>query len=123
MTHPDPDTPDMTGLDALFSDAAKGPDLAPSEAFMTQMMESALAHQPVPVAIAVPWWRQALSVLGGWQGMGGLVAATCAGFWIGVNPPDTMPSSFDSLLNIEAVYSNSEDTADLLGFGWVLEEE
>lgn len=118
MTQPDPD---MKALDALLAEA---PNVAPDEAFMARMMQEALAHQPMPtIEVArVPWWQQVTGILGGWQGMGGLVAATCVGFWVGINPPDTMPASFETLLNIDAVYADGEDTAELFGFGWEMEE-
>ena len=122
MTQPDPDNAEMAQLDALFAQASQGSDMAPSEAFMAHILQDALEGQPVAVIAQPAWWRQILSALGGWQGMGGLVAATCAGFWIGINPPDTMPASFETLLNMDAVYSDTVDTADLLGFGWDLEE-
>jgi hypothetical protein len=109
----------MKALDAVFAEASK---LAPDETFMAQMMQEALAHQPVPTVAAPPWWQQVTAILGGWQGMGGLVAATCVGFWVGINPPDTMPASFETLLNIDAVYADGEDTAELFGFGWEMEE-
>jgi hypothetical protein len=109
----------MNALDTLLNDASK---MAPDEGFMAQMMQEALAHQPVPSIARVPWWQQVPAILGGWQGMGGLVAATCVGFWVGINPPDTMPTSFETLLNMDAVYGESEDTAELFGFGWEMEE-
>lgn len=42
--------------------------------------------------VAVPGkLRQLLGTLGGWPGMGGLVAACAAGLWIGVAPPAFLP--------------------------------
>lgn len=120
MTQPDPD---MRDIDALFADAADGHGAEPSPAFMAQVMQDALTHQPVvvPVYFTKSRWRQVMSALGGWQGMGGLVAATCAGFWIGINPPDTLPVSMGALLNLEMVYGEA-DTDALTGYGWDLEE-
>ena len=62
------------------------------------------------------------AALGGWRGMGGLVAATCAGFWIGVALP----------LGLTGAGAAGADTFDLSqayaadgfsAFGWDMEEQ
>ncbi len=65
-----------------------------------------------------PWWPRALAALGGPAGLGGMVTATCAGFWLGIAPPD---AAFDPLVLIGAVETQDE-LADLLDFGWTSEE-
>ena len=36
-------------------------------------------------------WVRMLDGIGGWQSMGGLVAASAAGVWIGLSAPDFLP--------------------------------
>ena len=116
---------DMNGLDALFAQAKNDVGAQPSEAFMTRMVTDALAQQPMPQFAPSSLWEQITSMVGGWQGMGGLVAATCAGFWIGINPPEGLPSQFETFLGNETSISALEDGIDdtgMFGFGWDMEE-
>jgi hypothetical protein len=115
----------MDALDALLSDVSNGPALHPNEGFMARVLEDALAQQPMPSVAPPSLWQQITSIVGGWQGMGGLVAATCAGFWIGINPPEGLPTQFDTFLNTETSVSfldNENDDGALFGFGWDMEE-
>lgn len=116
---------DMNGLDALFAQAKNDVGAQPSEAFMTRVVTDALAQQPMPQFAPPSLWEQITSMVGGWQGMGGLVAATCAGFWIGINPPEGLPSQFETFLGNETSISALEDGIDdtgMFGFGWDMEE-
>lgn len=135
MTASDKNTADlnMDALDASLSDARADNALHPSEAFMARVLDNALGQQPMPhlstPSTPSPWWHQITAMIGGWQGMGGLVAATCAGFWIGISPPEGLPTQFEALLNLEssqALFVNSVDgEADggaLIGFGWDIGE-
>lgn len=111
--------PDMTELDDLFT-RARATDVP--EGLMGRVLEDALAEQPVPRARVAPsLWQQITSALGGWQGMGGLVAATCAGLWIGISPPQDLPEGLSVFLGSDTVYYSTEDPS-LFGFGWDLEE-
>ena len=123
MTQPDPDMLDMSDLDALLADAGTQTS-DPSPAFLSRMMQDALDHQPVPQARIVKevWWKQALAALGGWQGMSGLAAATCAGFWIGISPPEAVPTSLQTLLYVDAGFDSTDGADTLLGYGWDIEE-
>ena len=116
---------DMNALDALFAQATNDVGTQPSEAFMTRVVTDALAQQPMPQFVPPSLWEQITSMVGGWQGMGGLVAATCAGFWIGINPPEGLPSQFETFLGYETSISALEDGIDdtgMFGFGWDMEE-
>ena len=62
-----------------------------------------------------------LSSIGGWPAAGGLAAATCAGFWLGVSPPDGLPDAGSLILGGDVV-AGYDDSAELSGFGWVPEE-
>ncbi|MDA9361576.1 hypothetical protein N9R02_00295 [Ascidiaceihabitans sp.] len=127
MTASDKDTVDldMNALDALFAQAKNDVGAQPSEAFMTLVVTDALAQQPMPQIAPPSLWAQIASMVGGWQGMGGLIAATCAGFWIGINPPEGLPTQFETFLGSETSISLLEDgVADtgMFGFGWDMEE-
>ncbi|MBT3466072.1 MAG: hypothetical protein HN456_02565 [Rhodobacteraceae bacterium] len=127
MTASDKDTVDldMNALDALFAQATNDVGAQPSEAFMTRVVTDALAQQPMPQIAPPSLWAQIAAMVGGWQGMGGLIAATCAGFWIGINPPEGLPTQFETFLGSETSISLLEDgVADtgMFGFGWDMEE-
>lgn len=48
--------------------------------------------------------RQRLRVIGGWQGFGGLVAASAAGVWIGFSAPTFLPDPVEYLVSQETTY-------------------
>ncbi len=102
-----------TALEALF-EAARVTPPKPSEALMDRLLADAVALQPA----ALPrGWRYWFDQLGGSAGLGGLVTATCVGFWIGIAPPEALPDVGALVLGAEA---SSE--ADTYGFGWDIEE-
>ncbi len=116
--------PDMTQVEALLRQArAQKPEVP--DALMARVLADAEAVQPKagaqPVASRASPWEQLRAALGGWQGMGGLAAATCAGFWIGVNPPAGLPDAGAFLLGVQSEQVVSESAA-VTGFGWDLEE-
>ena len=51
--------------------------------------------------------------------MGGLAAAACAGFWIGVSPPE---SGFDPGLLLVPEVEILEEAEMLFAFGWDVQE-
>ena len=114
---------DLTDLDALFEEA-KSQD-APED-LMARVLEDALAAQPVPIARVKPGLRaQIAAVLGGWQGIGGLVAATCAGIWIGITPPANLPVGLEGIVGVESFEIDdvlAQQDPSVSGFGWDLEE-
>ena len=127
MTASDKDTVDldMNALDALFVEAVNDASTQPSESFMARVVTDALAQQPMPQIAPPSLWAQITAMVGGWQGMGGLVAATCAGFWIGINPPEGLPTQFETFLGSETSMSLLEDGIEdtgMFGFGWDMEE-
>jgi len=80
-------------LDTTFAQM-RAQDVTPSEGLMDRIMmdaDSVLATGTV----AQPRAKQSvgaliLDVIGGWPSFGGLAAATVAGVWIGVAPPDAL---------------------------------
>jgi hypothetical protein len=81
-------------LDDLFTEARSLRPM-PSDAVMARVLQDAAALQsgraavrPAPPPPSPVGWRALLAVLGGWPAVGGLVAATLAGVWIGAAPPE-----------------------------------
>lgn len=114
---------DMTALDDLLAQA-RPPE--PSPDLMARVTADALTLQPVPYRVAARrsvWTRVrgAMAAVGGWQGLGGLVAATCAGVWIGVSPPAVVPDLVGTLWSLDSV-QNEDITPELSGFGWDIED-
>lgn len=76
-------------LDHLFAEAR---DLrpAPGADLMARILADAEAvamERAAPVPLARIAWLDWVRALGGWPAVGGLVASTVAGLWIGVAPP------------------------------------
>ncbi|MCV3271214.1 hypothetical protein [Roseobacter sinensis] len=122
MKKPDEHSEDAA-LDALLDAARTAPPEVP-DALMARVLADADRVQPSPAARAAPssgLWSRISDLVGGWRGMGGLVAATCAGVWIGWSPPDALPDAGALILGYEAadILSN---TAELTSFGWDVEE-
>lgn len=111
---------DRAGLEQLFAAAAE--NRAPPAALSARVLADADRLQPRaakrPERRARPFWA---SVLGGWQGLGGLVAATCAGFWIGVSPPSGLPDPAALVIGSQ-LDADFEILTGLSAFGWDVEE-
>jgi len=98
-------------LDATFAQMREA-DIDPSEALLNRIMMDAddvLAANVVPE----PAPKQGLGalildVIGGWPSFGGLAAATVAGVWIGIAPPDAVS-------DLSAGYLGSTVEMPLLG--------
>ena len=84
----------------VLSDAARVQPVAPS------------AHKDRAKAVRFKWCR--FEVFGAF---GGLVTASCVGFWLGLNPPGALGGV--DLLGAEPWDSAFvEDVAEVSGFGW-----
>jgi hypothetical protein len=64
--------------------------------------------------------RRLLEALGGWPALGGLAVASSVGFWIGISPPEGMVDP--AILLQDSAGDGYDDTAELSGFGWDLDE-
>ena len=106
--------PDDFDLEAAFDAARAQPPQMP-DGLLMRIVADGEAAQP-----ALPLWRRLIAAVGGPAGVGGLVTATVAGFWLGVAPPlDTV----DPIMLIGTVDMAGDDgMTDLLGFGWDSEE-
>ena len=119
MTADRHDTTDAA-LDAWLQDA--GTPQVP-DALMARVLTDGLAMQPGPggVAAAAPRRGWLAGLLGGWQSVGGLVAPPCAGFWIGLSPPQYLPQAALTLLVADQV-DETTDPAEITAYGWVADE-
>ncbi|WP_299965721.1 hypothetical protein [uncultured Roseobacter sp.] len=108
MTDPTEDE-DEALFQAAMTAARDAPPVVPA-ALMARVLGDAAAQQPRR-------WRLS-ALIGGWQGLGGLVAATCAGLWIGWSAPEGLPDPVvlmggDAMAGSVAAFSS---------FGWDMEE-
>lgn len=85
-------------LDDIFAQArAQAPQ--PGDALMARVLEGAVppaspAHCPRRQGL----WARLSDSLGGWPALGGLAAATVAGVWIGIAPPDSVENLAASVI-------------------------
>ncbi len=114
------DDTDNKMLETTFAEA-RARVVVPSDGLLDRIMMDAdtvlggdggfVAHKRPRV------WASMMEAIGGWTSMGGLAAATVAGVWIGVSPPDAM-SSFSAGLwgsTIEVPLFESDVLAGLEG--------
>ncbi len=109
-----------TELEALFQQARATPPQMP-EGLMARVLADAEALQPAPRA-AHGGWRAWIAALGGLPGMGGLVTASCLGFWLGVAPPSGLPDLAGTVLGVESTYEEDIGSGTYSAFGWDIEE-
>lgn len=87
-------TTDRTQLDDTFA-AIRAEEVPVSEALMDRIMLDAdtVLAEAAPIAVARPSRSFAgvlRDVIGGWPSFSGLAAATVAGLWIGISPPEVL---------------------------------
>jgi len=96
-------------LDDLFAEAKEDDQARVTDDFMARVLADAEALQPAPVFAAPAAQRRILlqlifETIGGWQGTGGLVAATMASVWIGFSGTDLL-----TVEGLQAVVSGDTD--------------
>ncbi|MDW3225560.1 MAG: hypothetical protein R8G34_22150 [Paracoccaceae bacterium] len=114
---------EMAAVEALLAVARDDPAKVP-DALVTRVLADSEKVQPAPRAHGQKkshLMTRLKNLVGGWQGLGGLAAATCAGVWIGLSPPEAMPDAGALLLGYEVAEFTST-TAELTSFGWDAEE-
>jgi hypothetical protein len=88
MTNPNKDT-----LDDLFA-ASRAHQPAPGNDLMARVLADAAGIQTGFATAAVPaqpgLWARMMDAIGGWPAVSGLAAATVAGVWVGVAPPNSI---------------------------------
>ena len=118
------DNSELKAVEALLAEAARKPDELPPGLAARVLADARRVQSPAPAARPRPAggaFARFLQALGGWPTLSGLAAATCAGFWIGIDPPAGVPDAAVMLWGGEE-YANSDEAAELTGFGWDLEE-
>lgn len=114
----------MDRLDALLREARGAQTPVPAhvtaavldDAQRLQPAVSGWRHNP-----RTAWIAKMRGAFGGWRAMGGLVAATCAGFWIGISPPAALEDAEALIFGAPPTeYYDSSDGA--FGFGWDMDE-
>jgi hypothetical protein len=114
------DESEIKELDDLLEAAARDRDVPPG--LTARVLVDAERAPPRQLVRRKPERRRSiLAALGGWQAMGGLALASCAGFWIGINPPAGLPDAGGLMLD-QQVEVSLEIMDDTSGFGWDLEE-
>ncbi len=92
-------------LDTLFAQARGTPPEMPaglSDRIVAdaQQVQDARSTQDVdqtPVDAGPGLWAQLRAALGGWPALGGMVAASLVGIWIGAAPPAFLPDATQAL--------------------------
>lgn len=82
-------------LDELFTEAKSDSAATPTEDFMARVLADAENLQPAAMPMVKPAKNRSLlqslfETIGGWQGTGGLVAATMASVWIGFSGAENL---------------------------------
>ncbi len=107
-----------TELEALFQQArATAPQMP--DGLLARVLSDAETMQPAPPRRG---WQAVFSALGGLPGMGGLITASCLGFWLGVAPPTGLPDLAGTVLGIENTLEADINVSTLTAFGWDIEE-
>lgn len=107
-----------TELEALFQQArATAPQMP--DGLLARVLSDAETMQPAPLRRG---WQAVFSALGGLPGMGGLITASCLGFWLGVAPPTGLPDLAGTVLGIENTLEADINVSTLTAFGWDIEE-
>lgn len=95
-------THDKFDLDVLLSEA-KTQDIAPTAEFMERVLQDSLMEQAAFAPAGVvnrrsSAVRQFLSAIGGWPAVAGLATAGITGVWIGINPPNAVATTAETIL-------------------------
>ena len=111
-------------MDNLFAEARAHPPV-PSQALMARILADAEAEAVGVSLSGTGWragWRAWLVALGGLPGLGGMVTATCVGFWLGLAPPEGLPDLAGQVFGDEMAAQEEMIVPGLTGFGWDFEE-
>lgn len=109
-------------LMALFQEASTEPVMVPS-GLAQKVMQDAAKMQPALRSrekASSTLMSRLIGMVGGWPTFGGLAAASCAGFWIGFAPPQSLPDTGVLLMSQSDL--SAVEAVELTGFGWDLEE-
>lgn len=110
-------------VDALLARAAAEPADVP-EYLMARILNDAESLQVAPESDGNPvahfgFFKQLRDAVGGWAGITGLAAASCVGFWIGINPYVGVLDATGIMIEADE-YSSYYEAGEIPGFGWAL---
>ncbi|KIC42107.1 hypothetical protein RA27_01490 [Ruegeria sp. ANG-R] len=91
-------------LDQLFAQAREARDVFPDDLAVRIEIDAEAVRLARSARTSRRTWRQRIGVIGGWHGLGGLVAASAAGVWIGFSAPTFLPDPVDYFVSQEATY-------------------
>ena len=99
-------------LEHLFAQARATREMLPDELAVRIETDAETIRLRRIASISRQTWRQRLRDFGGWQGLGGLVAASAAGVWIGFSAPAFLPDPAEYLVPEETSYLMAELNLD-----------
>lgn len=102
------------GLETLFAQARAAPPPLP-EGLMARVLADAEAVRP---RAGGPALRRLLAAIGGLPALGGLITATCVGFWIGAAAPLGLPDLGAEVFGQQDVAEEVLQDSFLTAFGW-----
>lgn len=85
-------------LEAVFAAARQRPADV-SDGLMARVLAD--ADRIAAMRRPAPMWLQIRDALGGWPALGGLAAASAAGVWIGLAPPQALPDPAQLFMGTE----------------------
>ncbi len=91
-------------LDHLFAQARAARDAFPDDLAVRIETDAEAVRLDRLARPSRRSWRQRIGVIGGWQGLGGLVAASAAGVWIGLSAPAFLPDPVEYFVSQETTY-------------------
>jgi hypothetical protein len=92
-------------LAPYWAAARRDDAVQPSPDWMARVLADAERVQPVPgVAAPDPFWSQIFSTFGGWPGLGGMVAASAAGLWLGFAPVSFLSDPLAAVIGVDISY-------------------
>lgn len=104
-------------LDALFDAARAAPPDVP-EALMAAVVADAAAQMPAARGVG-SLVQRALAALGGLPALGGMVTATCVGFWLGLAPPEGLPDVGEAIWALGTENTTELAMVDVYDGGWI----
>jgi len=104
-------------LDALFDAARAAPPDVP-EALMAAVVADAAAQMPAARG-GGSLVQRALAALGGLPALGGMVTATCVGFWLGLAPPEGLPDVGEAIWALGTENTTELAMVDVYDGGWI----
>ncbi len=104
-----------TELDRLFAAARQNRDHLPDDLAIHMMTDAEAVRMERLKPKSAPAQRlrrRILDAIGGWQGLGGLVAASAAGVWIGFAAPGFLPDPANLWMPQDTVFVIADITLD-----------